>query len=54
MGHIIMPAFALRASLSEDAGSRSGFGGLKPDAERPECWRMLPRKLWSDTRHRSA
>src|SRR3954464_14555962 len=25
MGHIIMPAFAFRASLSEDAGTRSGF-----------------------------
>ncbi|MBU0723342.1 MAG: restriction endonuclease [Alphaproteobacteria bacterium] len=25
MGHIIMPAFAFRASLSEDAGARSGF-----------------------------
>ena len=31
MGHIIMPAFAFRASLSEDAGSRSGFALTEKD-----------------------
>lgn len=31
MGHIIMPAFAFRASLSEDAGTRSGFALTEKD-----------------------
>lgn len=31
MGHIIMPAFAFRASLSEDAGVRSGFALTQQD-----------------------
>lgn len=31
MGHIIMPAFAFRTSLSEDAGVRSGFALTEAD-----------------------